>query len=67
MSKEYWDKIFVTAKLLRNRFPTRATSLDKLPHQVWTSKKPRIPNLIVFGCHAYVTVLKQKRTKFDDH
>ncbi|POM74855.1 Hypothetical protein PHPALM_8122, partial [Phytophthora palmivora] len=35
------------------------------PHHVWTGKKPLLSNLKVFGCHAYVTVPKEKRTKFD--
>ncbi|PSD62998.1 hypothetical protein C7G80_19275, partial [Acinetobacter nosocomialis] len=65
LSKSYWGEAVVTATFLRNRCPTRSTIHDKSPHQVWTGKKPLLANLKVFGCHAYVTVPKEKRTKFD--
>jgi transposase InsO family protein len=65
LSKSYWGEAVMTATFLRNRCPTRAISHDKSPHQVWTGKKPLLTNLKVFGCHAYVTVPKEKRTKFD--
>uniref|UniRef100_A0AAV1UXI3 Integrase catalytic domain-containing protein n=1 Tax=Peronospora matthiolae TaxID=2874970 RepID=A0AAV1UXI3_9STRA len=38
---------------------------DKSPHHIWTGKKPLFSNPKVSGCHAYVTVPKQNRTKFD--
>ncbi|POM66843.1 Integrase catalytic core protein [Phytophthora palmivora] len=65
LSKSYWGGAMMTAMFFRNRCPTRATSHGKSPHQVWTGKKPLLSNLKVFGCHAYVTVPKEKRTKFD--
>ena len=39
--------------------------MDKSPYQVWTGRKPVLTNLKVFGCHAFVTVPKEKRSKFD--
>uniref|UniRef100_A0AAV1UA25 Integrase catalytic domain-containing protein n=1 Tax=Peronospora matthiolae TaxID=2874970 RepID=A0AAV1UA25_9STRA len=63
--QEYLGEAVVTATFLRNRCPTRATSQDKSPHQIWTGEKPLVSNLKVFGCHPHVTVPKQKRTKFD--
>ncbi|KAG2955346.1 hypothetical protein PC118_g24752 [Phytophthora cactorum] len=65
MPKPYWGEAVVTATFLRNRCPTRAINHDKSPHQVCTGKKPLLANLKVFGCHAYVHVPKEKRTKFD--
>ena len=38
---------------------------DKTPYEVWTSKKPSLSNLRVFGCDPYVHVPKEKITKFD--
>ena len=35
---------------------------DKTPHEVWTSKKPSLSHRRVFGCDAYVHVLKEKRS-----
>ncbi|CAH0517399.1 unnamed protein product [Peronospora belbahrii] len=55
----------MAAMFLCNRCPSRAISLDKSPHQIWTSKRPLLGNLKVLGCHAYVTIPKEKRTKFD--
>lgn len=55
----------MTEMFLRNRYLTRSVSHDKSLHQVWTGKKPLLANLKVFGCHAYITFSKGKRTKFD--
>ncbi|OWY95693.1 Copia type Polyprotein, partial [Phytophthora megakarya] len=65
LPKGYWGEAVMTATFLRNRCPTRAISHDKSPHEVWTGKKPLLANLKVFGCHAYVHVPKEKRSKLD--
>ena len=65
LGKSYWGEAVMTAMFLRNRCPTRAIHQDKSPYQVWTMKKPILANLKVFGCHAYVQVPQDKRTKFD--
>ena len=38
---------------------------DKTPQELWTSKKPSLSHLRVFGCDAYIHVPKEKRTKLD--
>ena len=53
-----------TSCYLVNRSPTSAL-IDKTPQEVWTSKKPSIKHLKVFGCDAYVHVPKEKRIKLD--
>ncbi|KAF1318429.1 Integrase catalytic core protein, partial [Globisporangium splendens] len=65
LSKQYWGEAVATAAFLRNRCPTRAIGHDKSPHEVWTQKKPLLKNLKVFGCHAYVHVPSEKRSKLD--
>ena len=65
LSKQYWGEAVMTATFLRNRCPTRAIGHDKSPHEVWTQKKPLLKNLKVFGCHAYVHVPSEKRSKLD--
>jgi hypothetical protein len=40
--------------------------VDKTPHEAWTSKKPSLVHLRVFGCDTYVHVLKEKRSKMDN-
>ena len=47
------------------RSPSSALE-DKTPHEVWTSNKPSLSHLRVFGCDAYVHVPKDKRTKLDN-
>jgi hypothetical protein len=39
---------------------------DKTPHEVWTGKKISLEHLRVFGCDAYVHVLKENRSKIDN-
>ena len=65
LPKTYWGEAVMTSAFLRNRCPTRGTAMDKSPYQVWTGRKPMLTNLKVFGCHAFVTVPKEKRSKFD--
>eukprot|EP00253_Pinus_taeda_P036371 PITA_36371 len=38
---------------------------DKTRQEVWTGKKPSLSHPRVFGCDAYLHVLKEKRTKLD--
>ena len=65
MGKSYWGEAVMTAMFLRNRCPTRAIDQAKSPYQMWTKKKPILTNLKVFGCHAYVHVPQEKRSKLD--
>ena len=48
------------AYYLVNQSPT-SSSIEKNPQYVWTSKKPSIKHLKVFGCDAYVNVPKEKK------
>ena len=50
---------------MKNRSPTLAL-VDKTPHEVWSSKKPSIAHLRVFGCDAFMHVPKEKRSKLDN-
>lgn len=65
LSDEYWGEAVMTAVEVRNRLPTRAQDLYKSPYEEWYGKKPLLANFKVFGCHAYVHVPKEKRSKFD--
>ena len=49
---------------IQNRCP-HAILEDKTPEEVFTSMKPEIGHLRVFGCHVYVHIPKEKRTKMD--
>ena len=65
LGQEFWAEAVETACYLVNRSPSSALE-DKTPHEVWTGKKPSLSHLRVFGCDAYVHVLKEKRSKFDN-
>jgi hypothetical protein len=60
-----WAEVVDIACYLINQSPT-STLVDKTPHEAWTSKKPSLVHLKVFGCDAYVHVPKEKRSKLDN-
>eukprot|EP00253_Pinus_taeda_P028404 PITA_28404 len=64
LGQEFWAMVVETTCYLVNRSPSSALE-DKTPQEVWTSKKPFVSHLRVFGCDAYVHVPKEKRTKLD--
>src|SRR5271168_1572192 len=64
LGQEFWAEAVDTACYLINRPPSSELE-DKTPQEVWTSKKPSLSHLRVFGCDAYVHVPKEKRTKLD--
>eukprot|EP00253_Pinus_taeda_P025831 PITA_25831 len=59
LGDEFWVEAMETACYLVNRSPSPALD-DKTPQEVWTSKKPSLSHLRVFGCDAYVHVPKEK-------
>ena len=65
LPKSYWCEAVMTATFLRNRCPTRAINHEDSTHEMWTMKKPLLKNLKVSGCHAYVHVPREKRSKLD--
>ena len=60
----FWAEAVMTAVYLQNRSPTKAVS-GKTPYEAWTKKKPSVSHLCVFGCKAYVHILKDERGKLD--
>eukprot|EP00253_Pinus_taeda_P007412 PITA_07412 len=64
LGHEFWEEVVETTCYLVNRSPSLALD-DKTPQEVWTSKKPSLSHMRVFGCDAYVHVPKEKRTKLD--
>ena len=59
LGQEFWAEAVETACYLVNISPS-STLEDKTPHEVWTTKKPSLSHLRVFGCDAYVHVPKEK-------
>jgi hypothetical protein len=54
-----------TACFLVNRSPSSMLD-EKIPHEVWTGKKPSLKHFRVFGFDAYVHVPKENRSKLDN-
>ena len=55
----FWAEAVSTAVYLRNRTPTKALK-DMTLFDAWTKEKPKIENLHVFGCDAYVHIQKDE-------
>ena len=60
VSKKFWAE----AVYLLNRSPTVAVK-GKTPEESWSSRKPRISHLKVFGSLAFVWIPDASRTKLD--
>lgn len=61
----FWAEAVSKAAYLVNRSPSRGLLTEKTPEEVWTSKRPNISYLRVFGCKAMMHIPKEKRKKFD--
>jgi transposase InsO family protein len=61
---KFWPVTVRTASHIINRSPNLQSG--KSPIELFTSKKPNISNLKVFGCAVYVHVRKEEREKFDN-
>jgi hypothetical protein len=63
--KEFWGDAVVCAVYLLNRFTTKR--LQKItPEEAWSTKKPRVDHLRIFGSVAYAKIQEEKRTKLED-
>ena len=64
LSDGFWKHTVGTAVHIYNVTPiSKAEFLT--PKEMWNSSKPDISHLRIFGCAAYVHVLKGKRRKLD--
>jgi hypothetical protein len=60
---KFWAEAVSTAAHLKNLSPH--ATLKKTPEEIWSTKKPDVSYLKVFGCKAYVHVPKEDRQKLD--
>ncbi|MBW0538635.1 hypothetical protein O181_078350 [Austropuccinia psidii MF-1] len=56
----YWAEAVSTATLLSNYTPTLSRH-NHSPHMLWTNQSPKIKNLRVFGCQAFIMTPKENR------
>ena len=64
MPKHFWSEAVHTAVYIMNRISTAAVH-GMTPEERFTSKKPDVSHLKVFGCIAYVHVPDELRKKLD--
>ena len=58
-----WGEALKTAAYLLNRVPTKAAA--KTPYELWTSKKPSIKHLHIWGCSAEAWPYRPNEKKLD--
>ena len=59
-----WEKSSITTMYIHNKIPHSILE-EKTLEEVFTSKKPYIAHLKIFGCHVYIHVPKGKRKKME--
>ena len=64
IAQEFWEEAVNAAKYLVNISPLLAL-VDMSSYKVWFGKKPSLSHLKVFGCDAFLHVLKEKRRNLD--
>jgi hypothetical protein len=64
LGQEFWAEAVGTACYLVNISPSSMLD-DKTSQEVWTGKETSLTHLKVFGCDAYVHVLKENMSKLD--
>ena len=65
LSKSFWGVAVLTTYYLINRCPLAPLGFD-VPEKVWTGKEISYNHMKVFGCKAFIHVLKEHRSKLDD-
>ena len=59
-----WAEVVGTVVYLQNRCPHFILG-DKTPEEKFTGVKPAVGHLRIFGCHVYIHVPKEKRSKLE--
>ena len=59
-----WAEVACTAVYIQNRSP-HAILGEKTPEEVFTSKKPAVDHMRIFGTPVYIHVTKEKRAKLE--
>ena len=65
MSKKFWGEAIACEVYLLNRFSSKRLH-NMIPKQAWSSYKPKVDHLRIFGSIAYVKVPDEKMIKLDD-
>lgn len=60
----YWAEAVNTSVYLKNRSPTR-TIFSMTPEEAWSSQRPDVSHLRIFGSRAFLHIPDQQRKKLD--
>ncbi|WKA02042.1 hypothetical protein VitviT2T_020282 [Vitis vinifera] len=63
LPESLWGKAIKTTVYILNRVPSKAVA--KTPYELWTSKKPSIRHLHVWGCPAEAKPYRPNEKKLD--
>ncbi|UYV84728.1 hypothetical protein LAZ67_X003228 [Cordylochernes scorpioides] len=65
LSQRFWAEAVNTAAYIRNKCYNSALG-DKVPDELWSSRKPSVRHLKAFGCLAYSHIPTERRKKLDN-
>ena len=66
LSQYYWVELVDTTCYVVNRL-SMPSLVNKTPYDDWDHKSPSLANLKVFGCDAFVHILKERRQNLDNN
>jgi len=61
LSQVFWPESVLTAIHIKNRTITSGNKVNKTPEELWTSIKPNLSRLKVWGCNCYMYIQKEDR------
>ena len=59
-----WEEVARTIVYVHNRISHNALG-NKNPEEMFSIENPEVSHLHIFGCHVYIHIPKEKRTKLD--
>ncbi|UYV81944.1 hypothetical protein LAZ67_21000209 [Cordylochernes scorpioides] len=65
LPQRFWAEAVNTAAYIRNKCYNSALG-DKVPDELWSSRKPSVRHLKAFGCLAYSHIPTERRKKLDN-
>ena len=64
LGDKFWGEALLLAVQIQNVIPSK-TLENKTPYEILKGTKPNLKEFKVFGCRAFMLVLKEKRKKFE--
>jgi hypothetical protein len=61
---DMWEEAVKTTMYVQNKIPHKVLE-NKTPEEMFSGEKPEVNHFRIFGCHVFVHILKENRTKLD--